>query len=260
MRLYLKIVRFSFLRYLIYPLEIVSGVLKRGAEVLFLILFWSIYIKSSGINYSSNQLISYFLIAIGVGDLVMAKWGYFCHEIRHQIKDGSLNNNVIKPVNLLLLLYSNSVGKSGIKFIFSFVYIVLGLAISENLDPLLLIYFLLFLINAWAIGFAYNILEGSIAFYSTESGNINNTIQNTIAILTGSLIPLSFFPTTLQQIIRLTPFPSLVYAPSSILSLKLSQNEILINLLIGFFWAIALNLAAIKTWHHSIKKYEAIGI
>lgn len=199
MLLYLQIIKFNFLRYLVYPLEIISSVLKRFGEVFLLIIFWSVYSQSSGINLSSYNLISYFLIALGVNDIVMAKWGQFGSLIRHQIKDGTLSNEIIKPVNILLLLYAKSLGKSGIKIIFAIIYIIAGLAISSTTNPINYLLFFLLLINAWAIGFAYNILEGSVAFYSPESGNISNTIQNTISLLTGSMIPLSFFPTVAQK-------------------------------------------------------------
>ena len=81
MTVYFDIIRFSFLRFFTYPYEIVASVLKRVVEIAFLALFWSIYIKSSGISVSISQIIAYFLIAMGVADLTMARWGALSSQL-----------------------------------------------------------------------------------------------------------------------------------------------------------------------------------
>ena len=88
MTVFLDIIRFSFLRFFSYPFEIIATTSKRIFEIIFLVLFWSIYIQSSGANISITQITAYFLIAMGVADLTMARWGALSSTLGNQIKSG----------------------------------------------------------------------------------------------------------------------------------------------------------------------------
>lgn len=79
-------------------------------------------------------------------------------------------------------------------------------------------------------------------------------------ILTGTMVPLYMFPSPLREILRFSPFPSMVYLPANSLSFTQNTGEIITDLAIGIFWGITLNLAAFSFWHYSMKKYEAVGI
>jgi len=52
----------------------------------------------------------------------------------------------------------------------------------------------------------------------------------------------------------------MVYLPANSLSSAFALNGVGLDLGIGIFWGITLNLLAFSLWNHSMKKYEAIGI
>jgi len=256
--IYFKIIGFSFLRFFSYPFELLAQVTKRVIEIAFLILFWSIYIKSSGQNLSLTQIVSYFLIALGVADLTMARWGALGNLIGNQIKSGQISNLVIKPVNLIFSLYAMSLGRNGLRLMLAVVNIAIGLAIHPPQSFYNLAFFFLFFLNSIVISFAYNILEGTLFLHFTDASGIRNSIQNFMRLLTGTMIPLYLFPSPLKEILRFSPFPSMVYLPAN--SLSGNVNQFGIDFTIGIFWAIALNYLAFSFWNYSMKKYEAVGI
>lgn len=260
MTVYFDIIRFSFLRFLAYPFEIIAMVLKRVFEIIFLILFWTIYIKSSGAVVSISQITAYFLIALGVADLTMARWGALSNHIGNQIKSGQISNYLIKPVSIIPTLYSISLGRNGLRLILAIINIGIGLWIMPPKTALSLLIFILFFINAWAISFAYNILEGSLFLHFTDASGIRNSLQNFIRILTGTMVPLYMFPSPLKEILRFSPFPSMVYLPANALSGTIISGNIISDLCIGFFWVVTLNFLAFSFWSYSMKKYEAVGI
>lgn len=259
MSVYLDIVRFGFLRFFSYPFEIIASVLKRAFEILFLIIFWSIYIKSAGISVSLSQITGYFLIAIGIADLSMARWGQLSSLIGNQIKHGGISNYIIKPSGLIPTLYALSLGRNGMRLILAVINIIIALLLLPQNSPLSYLYFLLFFLNSWAISFAYNILEGTLFFHFSDASGIRNSLENFVRILTGTMIPLYLFPEPLRNILRYTPFPSMVYLPANAISNSVSKGFAL-DFTIGLAWAIILNLAALSWWRHSLKKYEAVGI
>jgi len=257
---YFDIIRFSFLRFFAYPFEIIATVLKRIVEVVFLVLFWSVYIKSSGISVSLPQITAYFLIAMGVADLTMSRWGALSSLIGNQIKSGQISNYIIKPTKLIPTLYAISLGRNGMRLILAVINIFIGLSLMPPKNIFSLVFFLLFFVNAWAISFAYNILEGTLFLHFTDAFGIRNSIQNFIRIFTGTMVPLYMFPSPLKEILRFSPFPGMVYLPANSLSNTLTPHGVGMDIGIGIFWGITLNLLAFSLWNHSMKKYEAIGI
>lgn len=261
MTVYFDIIRFSFLRFFSYPFEIIASVLKRVFEVIFLIMFWTIYIKSSGATVSITQITAYFLIALGVADLTMARWGALSSTIGNQIKSGQISNYIIKPTRLIPTIYAISLGRNGLRLLLAVINIVLGLYLMPPKTPLSFLIFILFLVNAWAISFAYNVLEGTLFLHFTDASGIRNSLQNFIRILTGTMVPLYMFPSPLKEILRFSPFPSMVYLPANALSSSAPiLSSLATDLGIGLLWGIVLNFLAFSFWNYSMKKYEAVGI
>lgn len=260
MNVYIDIVRFSFLRFFAYPFEILASTLKRFVEIIFLIIFWGIYIKSSGASLSLVEITAYFLIAMGVADITMARWGALSSMIGNQVKSGGISNYIIKPTRLIPTLYAIAMGRNGMRLLLAVINIVIGFWILPPKTPVTFLIFFLFLINAWAISFAYNVIEGTLFLHFTDASGIRNSLQNFIRILTGTMVPLSMFPSPLKEALRLSPFPSMVYHAANSISTSITLNSAFIDLSIGLFWAICLNIIAINFWNYSMKKYEAVGI
>lgn len=260
MGIYFEIIKFRFLRFFAFPYEILASVSKRVIEILFLILFWSLIVKESGGQINFSQIISYFLISMGIGDLVMSRWGPFGGELGNQIKSGSISNFLIKPIGVIPTLYSISFGKNGMRVLLAIVNLTIGLIIYPPKGIISIILFILFFISAWWIAFAYNLFQGTLYFHLTDASGVRNALNNIVRVFSGEMVPLYLFPLTLGQFIRFTPFPSMVYGPIIALSTNIINQEVLLNLGISIFWAVFLNFVVYIFWKKSIKTYEAIGI
>lgn len=256
---YLDILRFSFLRYLTYPHEIVATILKTFIELYFWVFFWGLFAASKP-EVTVQSLASYFLVASGVNKIVMAQWGEFSGYIGRSVKMGLMNNYLMRPYNTLLYLHALSYGKEGISIIIAFVTIALGLALQTSFNLISLGLFILFLILAIIISFAINLMIGTIYFHATGANGILNAINHLIGVLSGLIIPLYIFPHPFNFIVQLLPFSHMVFGPVNGLRQTTITADILMQLMFAFFWAIVLNIAAFLFWKSSTKKYEAIGI
>jgi len=90
--IYFEIAKFQFLRFLIYPLEILTSILKRVVDTAFLIILWSVIIKNTSRPITLTEITSYFLLASGIEELVMAHWGFLGDYLGWRIKLGKFNN------------------------------------------------------------------------------------------------------------------------------------------------------------------------
>ncbi len=260
MGIYFDLIKFNFLRFLIYPWEIISSVLKRVIEVLFLILFWTLVAKSSNGQINTAQIISYFFISMGIRDLVMSHWGPFGGELGSQIKSGYINNYLIKPISIIPTLYARALGKSGVRVILALINLLVGIIIFPPKSITSAILFIIFFVSAWWISFAYNLFQGTLYFHLTDASGTRNILNNFIRVFSGEMVPIFLFPAAFGKIIKLTPFPSMVYGPTIALTTNTITQSIFLDIIVSVFWAFLLNILVLKFWKKSIKNYEAIGI
>ncbi|MDQ3099496.1 MAG: ABC-2 family transporter protein [bacterium] len=260
MNLYWNIIKFNFFRFWTYPFEVLAVIGKRTTSIIFLTLFWTIIGKYSTNPVNLKDITSYFLIASAVNTFVMAEYTVFGDWISEIIKQGDLNNYLIKPVNILPYLYSTYFGKIGLRLSFSAFTLILGLIISPPQSFTSIGLFIVFLALAIVISFSFNIFIGVLAFYITEVKGIRNSVGHFISILSGASAPLTLFPVGLKEFILLTPFPYMIYGPINGLKTNVLDISVFKGLAISLIWAIALLVLAYLVWQKGIKKYEAIGI
>lgn len=247
------------MRFFSYPYEILASILRIIIEIGFLIFFWSLFTRNAENSMGVIGFASYFLIAAGVNELVMAQWGKFTAGLGESIKTGSINNYLLKPINILPTLYVTAVGKNGVSKFLAIVTILIGVSLQPP-SLISLFLFVIFFINAIFIAYAYNIIEGTIFFHSAEARGIRNAVNHMIGIFSGLLIPISLFPEPFYGLLKLTPFPWMVFGPVNALKTNALTQDVIMDIAIVVFWSIALNIIAYLFWTWSIKKYEAIGI
>lgn len=260
MFLYFKIISFYFQKFLTYPLEIIAALINRIVQIGFLLLFWSLVLEYSSIEQSIFDLAAYFLIADGIGTIVMGIKSDYGRTLRHAIRDGEINNYLIKPINILSYLHAYTMGKYGMKIIIALISITIGIIIKPPTSLTAIFLFLLYLPLAFLIALGFNILEGALTFIFTEINGMKNAFNHISRILSGSLIPIYLFPENIKNIVEYLPFPFMVFAPTNALSTNSITPHTYQLLLTAFIWAVVLNILALYLWNKYRKKYEAIGI
>ncbi len=260
MLLYWYIFRFRFLRFLAYPFEIAANIIKRVVEVGILIFLWSLILRNVQGGQSVREITSYFLIAVGVGEIVMAKWGPFGSTLANAIRDGTLSNYLIKPVSTVPMLYFTGLGNNGLRAMVALFSIILGIVINPPQTLISVLLFFVFLVAALAVAFAYNLFLGTIYFHFGEASGVKNSIEHMSRILSGAFVPLVYFPKNVLPIVKLLPFQVMIYGPTSAMTTNSINQTVLISLLVAFSWAIILNILVFWFWRRSIKNYEASGI
>jgi ABC-2 type transport system permease protein len=258
--IYFDILRFSFLRFLSYPYEILAEIARTIVMMTFLMFFWSLIINNSSNSVTILNIISYFLIATGIKEIVMAQYGEFGGTLGRLIKSGEINNYLMKPNSAVFAIYATSFGRSGLPMFVAAIMIMLGLVVQPPQSIISILLFIAFFINALLISFANNLFEGTLCFHTTEASGMRNSVAHIVGVLSGIMVPLYMFPDWLEKIVRLTPFPAMVFGPTIALSTNSITSEVMFNLGVATFWSILLNIFALYFWRSSTKKYEAIGI
>lgn len=82
---------------------------------------------------------------------------------------------------------------------------------------------------------------------------LSQVIQALVQLLSGILIPITFFPRWAQQLISFFPFSSMSYTPTMIYLGKINGMEIIKALGLQVFWILILLSIARLMWKTLIK-------
>jgi ABC-2 type transport system permease protein len=257
---YLAAYKFNLLKEFAYPIEILAFAGRKLITLGFLILFWFVIAKTNPDIFTFKQILSYFLVSGAVSDLSFTTWSRFGRTIQQEIKNGTLSNQLIRPVNTLKFLYVSYMGGKTSVTIYAIISLVLGLCITKPASVWGAVLFPISLVLTALAGFGLNVYIGLLGFYSPEASSIKNTIEHIKKLLSGSLIPLSYFPPVTKTIAELTPFPALVYYPTVILQNGDLNKDTLVKLGMSLFWAILLVTSSKFFWKRALKNYDGVGI
>lgn len=260
MNLYIEAAKFSYKAILAYPTENFGYLIRKLVNLFLLMIFWFAISRSNPEIFNYKQMIAYFLISDAVNNLSFSAHGRFGRDIQKMIKYGKLSSTLIKPVKTLNFLFASFIGGKTSVTIFELIALSVGLYIfppsSWSNVPLFIIAFLL----SAVCGMGMNIYIATIGFYTPEATSIHNVYTHIHRILSGSLIPLSYFPQTIKIFAYLTPFPVFTYFPAAIIQGTVSLNEILLMLVLSTFWALVLYFSANYFWTKALKNYDGVGI
>lgn len=260
MRLYLETFKFNVRIASVYKVELFSFLLRQALLLSFLMLFWFVLSQDHPSIFDVRQIASYFLIGLGVSELGMTNTYSFGRHIQKLVARGEFSNTLIRPVRTLLHVYISFLGYDFYTLAYSVLSCVLGIIIYPPQNLINVFLFVLFLILSVLLGLVINILLAVVGFYSPEAGSVKNTLRHISKILSGSLVPLSYFPDNLRTLVSYTPFPSLVYYPTIALQKGLVSFPFTQTFLVSIIWLSVLCILAYFLWKRALHNYDGVGL
>ena len=162
--------------------------------------------------------------------------------MRDKIRDGSVAQDYIKPVNLFGMFLAEDVGEIVVNItqrflpiiIFAGIFIVVPLPASglHLLLFMISIFFSFFIL--WFIAAIFGLLN----FWLIDIGPIGIAKNHIILFLSGSIVPIWFFPAPVQNVLAFTPFIYTYQTPIGIFIGRTSPEQALTEILVQIFWFI----------------------
>ena len=199
---------------------------------------WSSAVARAGIWHKAGMVVVVIVAAMADGVLGVAVENLPVLGIQYTV--------LILPVVLVWYIFTELGSKwlifisVGLPFLSVIVLmkILSGQGIVEVLG--LTVLYLFSLTLAYLINFFFNICFGFSAFVFKNLWGSNLLKTSIVAFMSGSLIPLAFFPKVVSDILSFLPFSSLIYTPVMIIVGKYDASQILQALLLQFFWLIVM--------------------
>lgn len=212
---------------------------------------------------TQNEMVVYVFMSYVVSGIIFIE---IATEIGSNVVDGSIAINLIKPIDYRASLMAKAFGIMIYRFVVPSLFIwiglecykVYGLGLSvTSWDKMVL--FLLSCILSFLLFVLFDFCFGMIAFFTTYLFGMAIIKSAILTFLTGQLIPLSFFPETIQKIFDYLPFASMSYVPVMIYLGKYTREEMVFALLKQGIWVIILYALGSLIWRKVTKRLIVLG-
>ena len=232
-------------------------------------------------SYKANLLMGL------IGQLIMISVTYFLWiAIYSSSQEGIMNGFTLKEmltyvmITLLIgIVTSNDISQEisyrlriifiGIgNFIFFFLTLFLPGAIlistyailnGININLASILIFSISIILGCLINIYYSYIFGLLSFKFYNIWGISQIARAIIMLVSGAMIPLTFFPEIVQKLFNFLPFSSIIYTPAMIYLNKLSYAQIAKSLGLQLIWVVILMVLSKIMWNKVIDKLTIQG-
>jgi len=151
---------------------------------------------------------------------LMTVGAFGSQELPSRIRNGDIEVDLYRPVDLQLWELANWLGRSAFQVIARGVPpMALGAIAYDLVWPSSLALWSVFavaVVAASVVGFALRFCSNLLAFWIIDSRGTDQIITITVIFFAGLLIPINLFPPWLEAIARALPFASMIQLPTEI--------------------------------------------
>ncbi len=244
-------------------LQFVMSVLANVGVAYFL---WKAIFDYKGVDsmrgYSFAGLMLYYVMVPLISRMIQ---GPGLGMIAHEIYDGSLTRYLIFPVSFFSYKYIQYFAHTVIYFLqlilaVTLFILIFRLPVDVHLSVPSILMGAVVVLCAGFMTFTLSALIEMIAFWADNVWGLLVMIRFAVSLLGGAMIPLSFFPGTLERILHLLPFSYIASFPINTFLGKTTFHEWTTGIVVIFFWSTTFFALSRVVWHRGKYRYTGVGI
>ncbi|MDP2874423.1 MAG: ABC-2 family transporter protein [bacterium] len=265
MRKYLQIAKSTIVGYFVYRLNFLLWRLRSFlVQFLALFFFWSAIFggRTEMFGYQKAQMFTYI---IGVTFLRSLVLGSRSQSLAQQIRSGELNNLLVRPVGIRSFWLAMDAGDKFLNLLFTTVEALLALALFKfplyfPKNPASYLVLIGFLIMAVLLYFFFSFTLSVIAFWTEETWATRFLIGVVLVeAFSGVYFPIDVLPVWSQNLVKMTPFPYLIFFPIKIWLEQLSPAALIHGTAVTASWLGIFFFGSWWLWQKGVKDYGAYG-
>jgi len=260
---YISEIKAGFKISLVYRFNTLIHLLTAPINLAIFYFLWTAIYSYTGQEiirgFNLPDLISYYAVNIIVTFLV---WADIDEWIEEDVRFGYMVPALLRPVSYITGQFFFLIGLKVLNLImqtapfFIIAILFFGVKIAS---PVYFVLFFVALFMAFALSFFISFLVGLSAFWLLRISGIRRMKRVLVYFLSGSLIPLSFFPEWFQEISAFMPFEYIRYHVINIYLQKYTLFEALKIIGIQIVWILVLGLVVVLIWKKAYKKFAGAG-
>ena len=241
MKAYLYFIKVRVLVSMAYRFEAISSICVQFILLMINAFFWrAVFANRDTVqNVDLYQMLIFSVMATLLSCFFV---GTVEHKLRQRIRDGSVALDYIKPVSLFKMFFAEDIGEIAVNviqraipiIIFSSFLIVVPLPASAVHLFLFLLSACISLLILWFIAAIFGLLN----FWLIDLGPIGSVKDHVIAFLSGSIVPIWFFPGAVQRVLAFMPFIYTYQTPIGIYIGRTAPQTAIMEIGIQAVWCV----------------------
>lgn len=211
-------------------------------------------------GYDLAQILTYMAVAWLIRSVYFSRVD---HEIAEEVRQGDVVRHLLRPVDFQLARMAEAFGESAFRlaaltlpsaflvFLFFPVALPAGFAAAAGFAVSLLLSFVLF--------FELSYLAGLSAALTENAAGLLRAKAAAVELLSGLLVPLSFFPPWAEAALRWLPFRAIADVPLNLYLGRYAGREALLMLALQAGWAAGLYLIGRFAWGGIVRRLTIQG-
>lgn len=243
-----------------YRAEILIWFLTASLPIIMMLVWDRVAEDGAVAGYDQRGFAAYFT-AMLVARQLTGSWVIW--ELNQWIRTGSLSSALLKPLNPLLFVTTESLAEKPVRAVI-LVPLVLLLVwwrpeMSLHAGPLELALGIVSLGLGWLLNLFIQVAFGCLAFRLEQTMGLYMVYFGLWALLSGYLFPLTLLPDLARDIVRALPFRATLGVPVELLTGEARGAAAWQALAFQLAWVVAFGLLARLLWRWGVRHYEAHG-
>lgn len=260
---YAEFTRIGFVNILAFRLRYFTGIITYLLNVaIYFFIYSAVFRHASGsiAGFSLPQMITY----VSVGWIIRSfYWNTIDQEMAYEVIEGTITKDLLKPVSVQWMWIFRAMGESAFRLglltvptaiVVSLIFPVQGPASKMDFGL-----FMIGVLGSFFLMAAINFMIGTCAIPLKSILAMIRAKYWLIELLSGLLIPMTYFPKTIAAVLAWLPFEHIAYTPLSIYLGKFSASKAIEMLCIEWIWVVILLFAAHWWWERATKKITIHG-
>jgi ABC-2 type transport system permease protein len=269
---YAEFTRIGFINILAFRLRYYMGIFTYLINVTVYYFIWTAVFRSSpGVSsgnlatatlngYTLGQMLTY----VAVGWIIRSLyWNTIDQEMAYEVIEGKIAMDFIKPVSIQWMWICRALGETGFRLILLTAPTSIAVALLFPVKlPSSVANFALFIVavaGSILLMSAINFMIGTCAIPLKSILALIRAKYWLIELLSGLLVPMTYFPKPLQKIAAWLPFEHIAYTPLQIYLGKLSGTDAAKALATQWIWIALLLWAGSAWWNRATRKITIHG-
>lgn len=262
MKKYLYVMKTQIIKSMTYEFNVYGNILMQTIIMITSAFFWkALYKDQSYVNgVDSDSMLTYIIISSLLSVLLITNVE---RRIQASVEKGTVATDMMKPINPFGVYFAEDIG-SMIALVFQNMLpiLIIGcllIKVPKIADVHDIPLFILSVVLSYLINWLISALFGMIAFTAVNIDALIQVKKHLIRLLSGSIIPLWFFPPVVAKVLGAFPFVYIYQLPLSIYIGKGDRSELLAQMGIQSIWLAVLCVLFFFVHSRATKKVMVQG-
>lgn len=262
---YFQVIKNTFEEYFVYRLNFLLWRFRNFVLLFSLLFFWSALYgdKQSLLGYQKNQMLTYTLGIAVLRSIVLASR---TADLAGQIKTGQIAPWFLRPIGIFKFWASRDLADKILNIFFTaaelgLIVLIFKPALFFQTNLFYIFAFLILCFLATVLYFILNLVAGATGFWLADVWAPRFLfIVIFLEFGGGGFFPLDVLPPIFEKILRLTPFPYLIYYPLKIWLGQIEPMAVIVAILVTGIWAALFYYLLKIVWRKGLITYDVPGI